>query len=167
MSSGNQIVPARVAANGTTTTATNLVQGSMPSLAYDGVNFVVAYMATSTQPPLSGIRVSPSGTKADTTSWSIAATNVTATGAALAAAGRNVLTAYARFDTTPGVSSDRIRTRLVSVAAGEACLAAADCASGNCVDGVCCNTECGGGDTSDCQACRSRREHRRTALVPF
>lgn len=35
---------------------------------------------------------------------------------------------------------------------GEACTAADDCHSGNCVDGVCCDTACGGG-TLDCGAC--------------
>jgi HYR domain len=37
---------------------------------------------------------------------------------------------------------------------GGACTSAADCGTGgNCVDGVCCNSACGGGDPSDCQAC--------------
>lgn len=35
---------------------------------------------------------------------------------------------------------------------GEACLSPNDCGSGFCVDGVCCNSACGGG-TVDCQAC--------------
>lgn len=35
---------------------------------------------------------------------------------------------------------------------GEACLTANDCGSGFCVDGVCCNSACGGGSV-DCQAC--------------
>lgn len=36
---------------------------------------------------------------------------------------------------------------------GVTCNADADCGSGFCVDGVCCNTACGGGATDDCQAC--------------
>ncbi len=35
---------------------------------------------------------------------------------------------------------------------GDACTAGAECGSGFCVDGVCCNTACGGG-AADCQAC--------------
>ena len=35
---------------------------------------------------------------------------------------------------------------------GEPCLAATECGSGFCVDGVCCNSACGSG-TVDCQAC--------------
>ncbi|MDI3291843.1 hypothetical protein QHF83_51515 [Polyangium sp. 15x6] len=36
---------------------------------------------------------------------------------------------------------------------GTACTSGTDCASGFCVDGVCCNSACGGGATNDCQAC--------------
>ncbi len=36
---------------------------------------------------------------------------------------------------------------------GRTCKAAADCRSGFCVDGVCCDTACGGGVTTDCEAC--------------
>lgn len=36
---------------------------------------------------------------------------------------------------------------------GDACAAAVDCASDFCVDGVCCDTVCGGGSDADCQAC--------------
>lgn len=36
---------------------------------------------------------------------------------------------------------------------GDACAAATECASDFCVDGVCCNSACGGGATTDCDAC--------------
>lgn len=36
---------------------------------------------------------------------------------------------------------------------GQLCAASAECLSSFCVDGYCCNTACGGGDTTDCQAC--------------
>ncbi len=36
---------------------------------------------------------------------------------------------------------------------GNACTTNAECASGFCTDGVCCDTACGGGDANDCQAC--------------
>ncbi|MEO7330111.1 MAG: FG-GAP repeat protein [Minicystis sp.] len=39
------------------------------------------------------------------------------------------------------------------LAKGELCTAATSCESGFCVDGVCCDTACGGGDPDDCQAC--------------
>jgi hypothetical protein len=45
------------------------------------------------------------------------------------------------------------RTCQPTVPNGAACTAAAQCTSGFCVDGVCCNSACGGGATNDCQAC--------------
>jgi len=36
---------------------------------------------------------------------------------------------------------------------GVACAAAQECVTGFCVDGVCCNSSCGGNSTSDCRAC--------------
>ena len=36
---------------------------------------------------------------------------------------------------------------------GTPCTTDIQCASGHCVDDVCCDTPCGGSDTSDCQAC--------------
>ncbi len=41
----------------------------------------------------------------------------------------------------------------VGDANGDACSTASECANGFCVDGVCCNSACGGGETTDCQAC--------------
>jgi uncharacterized protein (TIGR03382 family) len=38
-------------------------------------------------------------------------------------------------------------------AQGTTCLRDADCVTGHCVDGVCCDTACGGGDPTDCQTC--------------
>jgi hypothetical protein len=37
--------------------------------------------------------------------------------------------------------------------AGDSCQVDPECGSGHCVDHVCCNSACGGNDTSDCQAC--------------
>lgn len=36
---------------------------------------------------------------------------------------------------------------------GAACLDNSGCTSNNCIDGYCCNTSCGGGVATDCQAC--------------
>lgn len=36
---------------------------------------------------------------------------------------------------------------------GSSCSAASQCESGHCVEGVCCDTACGGGADDDCQAC--------------
>lgn len=39
------------------------------------------------------------------------------------------------------------------LAKGDPCVSAAQCATGFCSDGVCCDTACGGSDANDCQAC--------------
>lgn len=36
---------------------------------------------------------------------------------------------------------------------GESCVSTSECISGFCVDGVCCESACGGGDPSDCKSC--------------
>ncbi len=46
-----------------------------------------------------------------------------------------------------------VHLRTDGVGLGTACTMASDCGSGFCVDGVCCDTDCGGGATGDCRAC--------------
>lgn len=60
----------------------------------------------------------------------------------------------ARGDDVLG-STDRGSVRVFSLLApqGASCADDAQCASGFCVDLVCCDTACGGGATDDCQAC--------------
>lgn len=41
---------------------------------------------------------------------------------------------------------------------GTACTMGSSCASGNCVDGFCCDTTCGGGSDADCQACSAAKK---------
>ncbi|HEY4240985.1 MAG TPA: hypothetical protein VGM88_14275 [Kofleriaceae bacterium] len=45
------------------------------------------------------------------------------------------------------------RTIQTSGSTGQACSSAASCSTGFCVDGKCCDTACGNGDNTDCQAC--------------
>lgn len=52
----------------------------------------------------------------------------------------------------PGLSSGATPDCVDSVGQGEPCVSNAQCDSGACVDGVCCESECAGG-TSDCLAC--------------
>ncbi len=50
--------------------------------------------------------------------------------------------------------ADRARIRwITSKGQGQGCSSLSECESGYCVDGVCCDSGCGGGDTSDCIAC--------------
>ncbi len=68
--------------------------------------------------------------------------------------GKYMLT-YARFSSAAGDGAFRIRGRLVTElkAGSVACTTGKACKSGFCVDGVCCDTACGGGAAGDCQAC--------------
>ena len=61
-----------------------------------------------------------------------------ASGKALAAGGSNVTTAELYDPFAPQ---------------GSPCSVGGDCTTGFCVDGVCCNSACGGGATNDCPAC--------------
>ncbi len=56
-------------------------------------------------------------------------------------------------DNDLGTSSGSVYVYTLALSNGDACTLDADCTSGSCVDGVCCNTTCGGGDPNDCQAC--------------
>ena len=49
--------------------------------------------------------------------------------------------------------SRRVKVYRYAGVQGETCKDAAGCVSGFCVDGVCCDAACGGGDVADCQAC--------------
>jgi hypothetical protein len=42
---------------------------------------------------------------------------------------------------------------VTGAAAGATCAQGVDCLSNHCVDGLCCDTACGGGATDDCEAC--------------
>jgi uncharacterized repeat protein (TIGR01451 family) len=51
------------------------------------------------------------------------------------------------------LSANTTVTAAFSLVNGGTCATSGDCGSGFCTDGVCCNTACGGGSASDCQAC--------------
>ena len=76
-------------------------------------------------------------------------------GLALSGTGGNqYMLAYTRFDDSVTQRTPRIRARLLTwKSEGATCSDDDDCASGYCVDGVCCDEACGAGSSSDCQAC--------------
>ncbi len=59
----------------------------------------------------------------------------------------------ARNDDDKGVDSGSAYVLVLRNATGDVCATAAECATGFCVDGVCCDQACGGGDPNDCRAC--------------
>jgi hypothetical protein len=68
-----------------------------------------------------------------------------------AAGGDTFLILYDTYDAP--TDTYKARARLVSRPLVGPCQVDLDCATGHCVDGVCCDTACGGGDPGDCQAC--------------
>jgi hypothetical protein len=58
----------------------------------------------------------------------------------------------APFNNTAGADSGTAYVFL-RASVGQACSVNADCETNFCVDGVCCNSACGGTNTTDCQAC--------------
>ena len=70
--------------------------------------------------------------------------------------GGDVLVAYDRFRFEPEFFAYRINARVVAydgIGLGRACTESEKCASGHCVDGVCCESGCGEGAPDDCVAC--------------
>jgi large repetitive protein len=57
------------------------------------------------------------------------------------------------------LDADRLQVRQVALGTsqGQSCTQASQCESGFCVDFKCCSSACGGGDTTDCQACSLQR----------
>jgi len=57
------------------------------------------------------------------------------------------------------LNTTRVESRLITSVAliGGVCTSAAQCGTGFCVDGRCCDTACGGDDQTDCQACSNVR----------
>lgn len=144
----------RITSAGALGTATTLRSGTemLFAIAWDGGSYDVAWSdgtdigvvrARADASALGAFTVPALGT---TTSASILSIASTGTGESLMGYDRPDY--YTR---TFGGWRVRVRTVLPS-AAGVACAAGAECASGFCVDSVCCDTACAGG-TTDCRAC--------------
>ncbi|XXY14563.1 hypothetical protein WME88_40615 [Sorangium sp. So ce216] len=73
-------------------------------------------------------------------------------GYSMALSGYTVLLG-AKGDDDQGTYSGSAYVFVIHKTSGEPCATGAECASGFCVDGVCCDTACGGGVPDDCQAC--------------
>jgi hypothetical protein len=74
-------------------------------------------------------------------------------GTSVALDGETALVGAPFDDTARGVDVGSAYVFRLGPADGEPCAAGAACASGFCVDGVCCDAACGGGAADDCQAC--------------
>jgi hypothetical protein len=167
---GHMVVARRVHSDGT-------LPGSQPKeiwaapnmspetdLVYDGTNFVIAWsefydtIGLYGPPRLTtlGARLDPAANLVNPIPVIIADEgNVALTNGLMSDGQGTVIALYSNYDSTPAVSMTRVYARsIVWPNVGQNCSAASDCPSfGFCVDGVCCNTACGNGDTGDCQAC--------------
>lgn len=65
----------------------------------------------------------------------------------------NLAVVGAPFDDTKATDAGAVYIFIEKKTNGEPCGANQECASDFCIDGVCCDTVCGGGATDDCQAC--------------
>jgi len=73
-------------------------------------------------------------------------------GVSVGLSGDTVVVGAYSDDSTAGTDQGSAYAELLRNANGDSCTSGAACASGFCVDGVCCNNACAGG-TTDCQAC--------------
>jgi hypothetical protein len=151
---------ARVSGTGTLLNATGFpvantaAAQTAPSLTFDGAKYLAAWedqRAGAGKYDIYGARISTSGTVLDATGIGISTTatperrpDVVSNGV-----GKSLI-GYDRYDPSSSFETERVRFRLLrDQANGQPCSALAECASGLCVDGVCCNAPCGG----SCDAC--------------
>jgi hypothetical protein len=127
-----------------------------PTVTWDGTHFLVAWEdGRSGAKGLYATVVDATGAVASTTGTLVSSLSDERGPYLASAGGGRGLAVYQRLVTRPGQSSTRARARFlasVMMSLGSACASGPECATGFCVDGVCCNTACGGGGPR-CQAC--------------
>jgi len=128
-----------------------------PSLAFDGDDYRLYWgQQTPEAVKLWVTRVSPNGpvaSAADLVLDSQPPSSTLASGAVTASGRGRFLVSYTR-EVQGSVPLNQLFLRqVVDLPNGEACTQADECQSGSCVDGVCCESACGGGVATDCQAC--------------
>jgi hypothetical protein len=134
--------------------------GSAANVLFDGLDYRVAWVeGQELVRHLKGTRVTRDGLVVSGSETVFAEqhypeTWVGSSRPALAALGQGrFLLGYGGY-TAPPTSYRRVMMRVVEdLPQGAACTQDAQCQSGSCVDGVCCESACGGGATNDCQAC--------------
>jgi len=130
-------------------------------VAFDGLQYLVTWTdERNGNEDLFAARVRSDGTLLDASpSQLVLAAGASSEAKSRVAAGKGqAMVGYTLFDETSSVRAEQVRVRTVTGlgsggALGEACSEGAQCASGYCVDGVCCNSACGGSNATDCQAC--------------
>jgi hypothetical protein len=133
-------------------------QSEAPGVVWDGYTFLVVWdlKKPSKDRDIAAARMSSEGKVLDVPEVFLASDVSDEKEVAVASAGKGrSLVVFARNIVEGPLGAKRVRGKFVSL--GEenafACTDNGSCNSGWCVDGVCCDAPCGGGDPSDCQAC--------------
>lgn len=138
-------------------TGTTGLSSDQPGIGCDGSGCLVIWRdhQTITHSDIAGTFLDQAGTILQPAGLAISTTayDSSVPVAASAGAGR-WLAVYEQAALASPFGSHRVRARrIITVTTGQPCSNAADCPTGFCVDGVCCDTACGGGATDDCSAC--------------
>jgi MYXO-CTERM domain-containing protein len=158
--SGN-IRAARVAANGALTdpagvdvTNDGAYQGA-PSVAWLGTSFLIAWSDVTGDENtgrIGGRRVGTNATMLDPAPFVLSDEPLAESSVSVAAGpSASALVAYVRYDSAYYPGEQRVRGRIVSAgrAPGSVCSVGSECASGRCVEDVCCDADC----TGACESC--------------
>jgi uncharacterized protein (TIGR03382 family) len=157
------VVAARVGSDGVMLDPNGVVAGRGPSgkwapaIDFDGTSFFVAWQDTRNGPrdDIYGSWLSVTGMVSDNSGTLLSAEPHDEEFVGLASSeGERTLLTYARYSYDIAHGSQRVFGRILEgLDTGASCSDDAGCVSGHCVDGVCCNEACKGGEQPDCLAC--------------
>ncbi|MCC7535204.1 MAG: hypothetical protein IT379_03280 [Deltaproteobacteria bacterium] len=127
-------------------------------LAFDGAAFLAVYRhGLRGGPVVEGFQVGVDGVVVEPSPFVVTAPLADLGWPRLASLGDGVsLLAYSAYVAGDPYEANRARVRSIGgdpLPLGARCVDAASCLSGFCVDGVCCESACGGGEAGDCLAC--------------
>lgn len=149
-----RLTPAGVSLDPTPTLISDTPSRLPRAVGFGGTNFLVVLEDTAldSSHDLHGVRISQTGALLDPLNGFPISTDPHYEGAPVVTSpgGDRFLVGYPQVETLPGDGGHRNRLRWIDRL--PRCEADADCATGHCVDAVCCDTACGGGEL-DCMAC--------------
>jgi MYXO-CTERM domain-containing protein len=133
---------------------------SSPAVTYDGARYLVLWAgSTNRNYSVMASEISAAGLQPAislrTDVWPANNGNTTASPSVTitSAGGQRSLAAYSVLLVDGQYGTRRVRARFLDYNSVKSCSSAAECGSGFCVDGVCCDKACGNSSPSDCQAC--------------
>jgi hypothetical protein len=155
---GGQLDLVRLPVVGNSVAAATVASDAVdPAGAFDGLNWLITWFSTSGE--LRASRFSSQGTARDTAPRLLDVSASYGLHAVGHGEGRTRLVYARHWEDPPGSGTYSGRVFAVEVqeqsdlALAQGCTDDFDCASGYCVDSVCCDARCGAGLAHDCQAC--------------